>query len=101
MISNKGPTGVCPGTQYCSELRDHDFGCKQVASVKTPAQPGNIPTESTASASWMTGDAVLMNQDTFHRGWKHDLPDGPDRGKEFSFALSGYFAYLSPFDLHF
>ena len=77
---NKGATGVCPGTQYCTNVEDFEFGCKQVTSGNIFPKSQDGANKYTKSGSWMTGDAVLMNQNTFHRGWKHDMQNGPDRG---------------------
>lgn len=66
-----GATGVCPGTQYCGTVdpEELDLGCHQVSSgVDDRGHP-----------VWWTGDAVLMNQNTWHRGWAHTLQNGEDR----------------------
>lgn len=78
---NTGATGVCPGTQYCTNVEDFEFGCKQVTSGNEfPEHQDRTNNKYRKSGSWMAGDAVLMNQNTFHRGWKHDMQNGPDRG---------------------
>lgn len=64
-----GSTGVCPGSQYCTTVEDTDIGCGQVVSGS----------DSTGTPVWLAGDAVLMNQNTWHRGWEHTLRNGPDR----------------------
>ncbi len=63
-----GATGVCPGTHYCAvgpmEQWCNDFGFQLVDS-----EEGFL----------RTGDALLMNMDSWHRGGAHTDPDGPDR----------------------
>lgn len=71
---------MCPGTQYCTNVEDHEFGCKQVTSGDLFSESHDKTFENTKSEYWRAGDAVLMNQNTFHRGWKHDMKNGPDRG---------------------
>ena len=62
-----GATGVCPGTYMCSN-EDATDTCEgrgfQVANKKT---------------TWKTGDGLLMNQQSFHRGAAHVDPSGPHR----------------------
>jgi len=74
-----GATGVCPGTQYCTTVEDNEFGCKQVTSGNLFPESQNETMKHTNPGVWMAGDAVLMNQNTFHRGWKHNMQNGPDR----------------------
>ena len=81
--ANTGATGVCPGTQYCTSVEDYEFGCKQVTSGNRFPESQNVTIKHTNPGLWMAGDAVLMNQNTFHRGWKHDMQKGPDRGMDF------------------
>jgi hypothetical protein len=66
-----GATGICPGTQYCSSLDDKVFhqGCHQVITGR----------DIDGRPVWGTGDAVLMNQNTWHCGGAHSLRDGDDR----------------------
>ncbi|KAL3907355.1 MAG: hypothetical protein SGILL_008910, partial [Bacillariaceae sp.] len=60
-----GATGICPGTHYCASVDDdaYDNGCLQVRTG----------TDSNGRDVWLAGDAVLMNQNTWHRGWAHTL----------------------------
>lgn len=71
---------MCPGTQYCTDVEDNEFGCKQITSGNLFPDSQNKTNEHTNSGVWMAGDAVLMNQNTHHRGWKHNMQNGPDRG---------------------
>ncbi|KAG7342808.1 phytanoyl-CoA dioxygenase family protein [Nitzschia inconspicua] len=66
-----GSTGVCPGTHYCTGVDEValDQGCHQVT---TGVDSNGMPV-------WWAGDAVLMNQNTWHRGWAHTLRNGDDR----------------------
>jgi hypothetical protein len=66
-----GATGICPGTQYCSSLNDNVFHrrCHQVMSGR----------DIDGRPVWWTGDAVLMNQNTWHCGEAHTLREGDDR----------------------
>ena len=80
-ICNTGSTGVCPGTQYCNAVTEHELGCDQVRSGNIFAHSQNKTKNSVEEGSWLAGDAVLMNQNTVHRGWKHNMHNGPDRGK--------------------
>ena len=79
-ISRIGATGVCPGTQYCSRVEDFELGCKQVTSGNRYTNANTTTNIHKDTGIWLAGDAVLMNQNTFHRGWKHDMQNGPDRG---------------------
>lgn len=65
--SRMGATGVCPGTHYCSQ---GDFAelCE-----KHGFQLVN------EHGYWGIGDALLMNQNSFHRGAAHTDPDALDR----------------------
>jgi len=74
-----GATGVCPGTQYCSRVEDFELGCKQVTSGNKFTNANTTTNINMDTGIWLAGDAVLMNQNTFHRGWKHDMQNGPDR----------------------
>ena len=62
-----GATDICPGTHMCSTY-DADHTCAnhtfQVSGVN------NL---------WVTGDGLLMNQQSFHRGKAHVDPTAPDR----------------------
>ncbi len=62
--SEMGATDVCPGTFMCGEEADmcegHSF---QVSGEK----------------GWKSGDAILMNQQSYHRGPAHKDPHGPER----------------------
>eukprot|EP00535_Pseudo-nitzschia_heimii_P004648 CAMPEP_0197179122 /NCGR_PEP_ID=MMETSP1423-20130617/4174_1 /TAXON_ID=476441 /ORGANISM="Pseudo-nitzschia heimii, Strain UNC1101" /LENGTH=415 /DNA_ID=CAMNT_0042628987 /DNA_START=354 /DNA_END=1598 /DNA_ORIENTATION=- len=77
--SKMGATGVCPGTQYCTSVEDYEFGCKQVTSGNSNVDSNNGTDVISKFGVWKAGDAVLMNQNTFHRGWKHEMQKGPDR----------------------
>jgi hypothetical protein len=66
---NMGSTGVCPGSQYCTTIKNTDFSCGQVFSG----------VDSKGTPIWFAGDAILMNQNTWHRGWTYTPPKGPDR----------------------
>ena len=65
-----GQTGICPGTHYCTSVQDFEVGCKQIVSGKRGDNNQML---------WLAGDAVLMNQNTFHRGTKHTDKKGGDR----------------------
>ena len=66
-----GSTGVCPGSHYCSSMvGGTSQACGQVFS-------GFDPNDGTPI--WFAGDAVLMNQNTFHRGWEYSQRRGPHR----------------------
>mmetsp|Transcript_19282 Transcript_19282/g.22279 ORF Transcript_19282/g.22279 Transcript_19282/m.22279 type:complete len:861 (+) Transcript_19282:169-2751(+) len=67
--NSMGSSGVCPGTQYCTRMEDFEFGCKQIVSGKRDDN----------KLLWLAGDAVLMNQNTYHRGWKHTDKKRGDR----------------------
>ena len=62
-----GATSACPGSHYCAEgamdewCEEHGF---QIVTNK---------------GYWSTGDAMLMNMDSWHRGAAHRDPEGPDR----------------------
>lgn len=67
-----GATGVCPGSQYCTTMEPGSRGldhCGQVVSGQ----------DANGNPAWLAGDAVLMNQNTWHRGWEHTLRGGPHR----------------------
>lgn len=83
---------MCPGTQYCTNVEGYEFGCKQITSGNSFQQLHNESKLSLKPGTWMSGDAVLMNQNTFHRGWKHNMKNGPDRGD--------YFLYLTVLQRH-
>eukprot|EP00934_Nitzschia_sp_Nitz4_P000321 Nitzschia sp. Nitz4//scaffold233_size31335//15774//18317//NITZ4_007951-RA/size31335-processed-gene-0.3-mRNA-1//1//CDS//3329543379//321//frame0 len=69
--ASMGATGICPGTHYCGSVdKNAYYKCGQVTSGHT----------EDGTSMWMAGDAVLMNQNTLHRGSKHTLRGGPDRG---------------------
>jgi hypothetical protein len=65
-----GQTGICPGTHYCTSVEDFEIGCRQIFSWKRGDNNQML---------WLAGDAVLMNQNIFHRGWKHSDKKGGDR----------------------
>lgn len=50
-------------------MEDFEFGCKQIVSGKRDDN----------KMLWLAGDAVLMNQNTYHRGWKHTDKKRGDR----------------------
>ena len=68
--ASMGQTGICPGTHYCTSVQDFEIGCKQIVSGKR---------RDNNQMLWLAGDAVLMNQNTFHRGTKHTDKKGGDR----------------------
>ena len=64
--SRMGATELCPGTHYCSNdlthvCETHGF---QAASEEQ---------------IWKKGNALLLNQCAWHRGYAHTDPDGPER----------------------
>jgi hypothetical protein len=61
-----GATEVCPGTYMCSNS-DAEWTC------------GENGFQVSGSGKWNQGDAILMNQQSFHRGAAHVDPDGPHR----------------------
>lgn len=61
-----GATEVCPGTYMCSNS-DADWTC------------GEYGFQVSGSDKWKRGDAIFMNQQSFHRGAAHVDPVGPHR----------------------
>lgn len=62
-----GATEVCPGTYMCSNS-DAEWTCGEHGfQVSGP------------SDKWRQGDAIFMNQQSFHRGAAHVDPNGPHR----------------------
>jgi len=61
-----GATEVCPGTHVCAEYPPI---CDELA----------FPVSGKGGRVWQTGHAVLMNQQSFHRGIGHKDPDAPTR----------------------
>ena len=91
-LADMGATGLCPGSHYCSKLEDdlvhlrpEQGGCGQVYSGYWSSRDNNTSNGSNHydgehhQPVWMTGDAVLMNQNTYHRGWKHSNPKNKHR----------------------
>jgi len=62
-----GATGACPGTHYCS-MGPIDQLCEE-EGFQLVGQDGY----------WETGDSLLMNMNSYHRGSAHTDPDGEDR----------------------
>ena len=62
-----GATGACPGTHYCSGGSEMEM-CGQ-EGFQLVNEEGH----------WATGDALLMNMNSFHRGSAHTDPDALDR----------------------
>lgn len=60
-----GATHVCPGSHYCGD--DDGF-------IRTEGFP-MVP----STGYWAVGDALLMNQNAYHRGSGHTDPHAPDR----------------------
>eukprot|EP00557_Chaetoceros_sp_GSL56_P003301 CAMPEP_0176499164 /NCGR_PEP_ID=MMETSP0200_2-20121128/12761_1 /TAXON_ID=947934 /ORGANISM="Chaetoceros sp., Strain GSL56" /LENGTH=1000 /DNA_ID=CAMNT_0017897525 /DNA_START=94 /DNA_END=3096 /DNA_ORIENTATION=+ len=58
-----GATEVCPGTYMCSIA----WACDEYGF------------QVSGSGQWKQGDAIFMNQQSFHRGAAHVDPDGPHR----------------------
>ena len=61
-----GATDLCPGTHMCGSANS-DSVC---AGHSFQASGGTV---------WKGGDALFMNQQTFHRGAAHTDPNGPHR----------------------
>lgn len=92
-LGDMGATGLCPGSHYCSKLendlvhlRAEQGGCGQVHSGYVSSSTDNNTSSSInrydgepRQPVWMTGDAVLMNQNTYHRGWKYSNPKNKHR----------------------
>ena len=64
--SAMGATEVCPGTYMCSN-GDSERTC------------GDVGFQVSGSGAWEQGDAIFMNQQSFHRGAAHVDPNGPHR----------------------
>ncbi|GAX24307.1 hypothetical protein FisN_4Lh421 [Fistulifera solaris] len=62
-----GATGVCPGTHYCSDGFLDKFCEKEGFQLVNE------------EGYWATGDALLMNMNSYHRGSAHTDPDALDR----------------------
>jgi ectoine hydroxylase-related dioxygenase (phytanoyl-CoA dioxygenase family) len=62
-----GATGVCPGTHYCSDGLLDKFCEKEGFQLVNE------------EGYWATGDALLMNMNSYHRGSAHTDPDALDR----------------------
>ncbi len=62
--SEMGATDVCPGTFMCGEEADMCEGHSFQVSGKN---------------GWKSGDAIFMNQQSYHRGPAHKDPHGPER----------------------
>ncbi|GFH48193.1 hypothetical protein CTEN210_04669 [Chaetoceros tenuissimus] len=61
-----GATEVCPGTYRCTNSGDFDA-----------YQEDGFPVSG--DGVWEQGDAVFMNQQSYHRGAAHTDPNGPHR----------------------
>lgn len=61
-----GATDVCPGTYMCSNS-DAAETCEKVGF------------QVSGDGEWKKGDAIFMNQQSFHRGAAHNDPNGPHR----------------------
>ncbi|GFH48196.1 hypothetical protein CTEN210_04672 [Chaetoceros tenuissimus] len=61
-----GATEVCPGTYRCTNS-DSDRTCREDGF------------QVSGDGVWEQGDAVFMNQQSFHRGAAHTDPNGPHR----------------------
>ena len=59
-----GATDVCPGTYLCSTGTSDATATCQVSGK---------------SDRWKSGDAIIMNQQSYHRGAAHVDPNGPHR----------------------
>lgn len=64
-----GATGACPGTLYCAR----DDGATADLCDNHGFQVIN------EEGHWATGDALLMNMNSWHRGGGHTDPNAPDR----------------------
>ena len=64
--SEMGATDVCPGTYMCSN-NDAADTCEHVGF------------QVSGDDKWKKGDAIFMNQQSFHRGAAHNDPTGPHR----------------------
>ena len=62
-----GATGACPGTHYCSGGSETEMCGRE--GFQLVNEEGH----------WATGDALLMNMNSFHRGSAHTDPNAPDR----------------------
>jgi hypothetical protein len=62
-----GATGACPGTHFCSEGDFTDLCTKHGFQL------------ANENGHWGIGDALLMNQNSYHRGAAHIDPNGLDR----------------------
>jgi len=73
-----GSTGICPGSQFCTEIDGWmEDRCMQVASGLEAV--GSSANNNRTRHVWRAGDAVLMNQNTFHRGAAHTDRNGGER----------------------
>ncbi|KAL3926570.1 MAG: hypothetical protein SGBAC_013423 [Bacillariaceae sp.] len=63
-----GPTDLCPGTHYCADWIDAQ--CEENKIGLHEIRDGGI---------WKAGDAVLLNQQVWHRGTQHTDPDSSER----------------------
>jgi len=66
-----GATWICPGTQFCDKINKN---------VKNKCKPITSDYNHHQNTRFMrAGNAVIMNQNTFHRGGQYTLRDGPHR----------------------
>ncbi|CAJ1923193.1 unnamed protein product [Cylindrotheca closterium] len=63
-----GATDLCPGTHYCADWIDAQ--CEENKIGLHEIRDGGI---------WKAGDAVLLNQQVWHRGTEHTDPDAQER----------------------
>ena len=66
--SEMGATEICPGTHYCANWLD--VMCASNGIQLNNASPEKI---------WHAGDAALINQQVWHRGYKHSDPNSLER----------------------
>jgi hypothetical protein len=76
-----GPTDLCPGTHYCSDENMH-LVCEKykigLHQLKPPNRTSNNDKEEEEEV-FRAGDAVLVNQQTWHRGSAHRDYEAPER----------------------
>ena len=66
--SDMGATELCPGTHYCANWLN--VMCANNGIQLNNASPDKI---------WHAGDAALINQQVWHRGYKHSDPNSLER----------------------
>lgn len=65
-----GATEVCPGTHFCANDFDTTIGAICARHGFQVSSKENV---------WKTGDAMVLNQCTWHRGQAHDDPEALER----------------------